>query len=266
MSQAGFRILRIPLRLWEGVWAPRVVVDGWRVSETGSMLGSEVLFNPAVLLAMWAAGILGSGAVVARLRITGAGYLWLTVGTAVLAGGGAWLFDPGPVAVAALLIAAVAGSVGRKSHVAGALMAVSAAAFFLVAARGSFAISALTGSVALGAITSGMLLGHWYLVDPRIPRRPLQHLAVAGAAGVVLDAAAVLGPTIPPADSAVLAVVSLGLAAVSCLLMVAVWFALRYPSYSGVMAATGLSYLAILTCLGSLTMARVVAEGALALR
>ena len=230
------------------------------------MLGSEVVFNPAVLLAMWAAGILGSGAVVARWRIVGAGYLWLAVGTAFLAGGGAWLFDPGPVAAAAVLIALAAALVARRQQVASALMGVSAATFFLAAAQGGFTIPAVTGSIALGAITSGMLLGHWYLVDPRIPRRPLQHLAVAGAAGVVLDVAAVLGPGIPPADSGILTVVSLGLAAMSCLLMVGVWFALRYPAYSGVMAATGLSYLAILTCLGSVTMARVVAEGTLALR
>lgn len=230
------------------------------------MLGSEVVFNPAVLLAMWAAGILGSGALVARWRIVGAGYMWLTVGTAFLVGGGAWLFGRGPAAAAAVMIALSAGLVARRPQVAGPLMGVSAATFFLEAARGSFAIPAITGTVALGAVTSGMLLGHWYLVDPRIPRRPLQHLAVAGAVGVVFDAAAVLGPEIPPAGSGILAVVTLGLAAASCLLMVAVWFALRYPAYSGVMAATGLSYLAILTCLGSLTMARAVAEGTLGLR
>ena len=238
---------------------------GLRLSETGSMLGSEVTFNPAVLLAMWSAGILASGALVARRRIVGAGYLWLSVGTAVLVGGGAWLFDPGPFAAAAVVVAVASGLAARHPPVVAALMGVSSAIFVLVAARGGFAIPAITGSVALGAITSGMLLGHWYLVDPRIPRQPLQHLAVAGAAGVVLDAAAVLWLKIPLADAGVLALVALCLVAATCLLMVAVWFALRYPSYSGVMAATGLGYLAILTCLGSVALVRVVAEGPLAL-
>ena len=238
---------------------------GWRLSETESMLGSEVTFNPAVLLAMWAAGILATGALVARRGIVGSGYLWLSVGTAVLAGAGAWLFDSGPLPALAVLIAVASGLVARRPLVAAALMGVSSALFVLMAVRGGFAIPAITGSLALGAVTSGMLLGHWYLVDPRIPRRPLQHLAAAGAAGVVLDAAAVLWLKVPMADAGILTVVSLGLVAVTCLLMVAVWFVLRYPSYSGVMAATGLSYLAILTCLGSLTLVRVVAEGAPAL-
>ena len=229
------------------------------------MLGSEAVFNPAVLLATWAAGILGTGAFVAWRRIVGPGYLWLTIGAAVLVGGGAWLFDPGPLPAAAVSAALAAGLVARRSPVASALMGLSSAALLLVAARGSFAITAFTGGVALGAVTSGMLLGHWYLVDPRIPRRPLQQLAAAGAVGVVLDAAAVLGLHAPLEGAGVLAVVSPGLAVVSCLLMVAVWFALRYPSYPAVMAATGLSYLAILTTLGSFTLVRVVAEGTLTL-
>ena len=40
------------------------------------------------------------------------------------------------------------------------------------------------------------------------------------------------------------------LTALSLLLVVAVWFALREPSYAGVMAATGLSYLGLLTVFG----------------
>jgi hypothetical protein len=41
-------------------------------------------------------------------------------------------------------------------------------------------------------------------------------------------------------------------------LMVGVWFSLRVPSYTGVMAATGLSYLATLTALGAVVIGRAV--------
>jgi hypothetical protein len=47
------------------------------------------------------------------------------------------------------------------------------------------------------------------------------------------------------------------------LLMIGVWLSLREPRYSGVMAATGLSYLAVLTSFGVVTLSRmlVIAAG-----
>lgn len=230
------------------------------------MLGSEVVLNPPALLVMWAAGILGAGAVIAHWRIVGPGFVWMTVGTAGLIGGGAWLFDPDLFLGGALLVGISASLAARRPEMVRLLLGLSAATLVLVAAQGNPALPVVTGSLALGGITSEMLLGHWYLINPRIPRRPLQHLAAAGAVGVALDAAMVLPPGFPLAGSLVLPVVALALAGASCLLMVAVWFALRYPSYPGVMAATGLSYLAILTCLGSVSLVRVVAEGTAALR
>ncbi len=50
------------------------------------------------------------------------------------------------------------------------------------------------------------------------------------------------------------------LALMSTLLAVAVWFALREPSYAGVMAATGLSYLAVLTVFGTVVTGRVLLD------
>jgi hypothetical protein len=47
----------------------------------------------------------------------------------------------------------------------------------------------------------------------------------------------------------------------SIALMVGVFAALRYPAYSGVMAATGLSYLAVLTSLGGVFLGRVLVAG-----
>ena len=230
------------------------------------MIGLEGQFNPGVLLAMWSAGVMGATSLVSYWRIAGRGYLWLSVATATLTGVGAWYFDPDPVIAAALLAGLGAGMASRKPKVAAAILAVSAVLFLFEAAVSSSPAPALTGSLALGGITAQMLLGHWYLVDPRIPRRPLQGLAAAGAAGVALDTAVVLWLGLPLGGSTLDLVISLGLAAVSFLLMVAVWFALRHPSYPGVMAATGLGYLAVLTSLGSVSAVRVLAVGSAILR
>ncbi len=98
-----------------------------------------------------------------------------------------------------------------------------------------------------------MLLGHWYLVDPRLPRWALTSLDVAAAVGVVADAAllAAGGAFDWEPDAAIVGWAFVGLAAMSLLLLTGVWFAVREPGYNGVMAATGLSYLAVLTVLGA---------------
>ena len=78
---------------------------------------------------------------------------------------------------------------------------------------------------------------------------------------MLLDWLVNLAPGFPPAGSAGPLIASVALAATSLLLMAAVWFALGYPSYPGVMAATGLSYLAVLTSLGSVILVRALAAG-----
>ena len=230
------------------------------------MLGPEAVFNPGSLLAMWAAGIAGAGALVTHWRIVGPGYQWLVVATAGLVGAGAWFFEPGPVVAAAWLAGLGAGLAARFQTSGAILLALSAALYLVTAMSGTHPAAVLTGSLALGGITGEMLLGHWYLVDPRIPRRPLLRLAAAGGSGMAIDTVAVLLLALPLAGSTIGLVVSLVLAGVSCLLMVAVWFALKHPSYPGVMAATGLSYLAVLTSLAAVSTLRVLAVGEATLR
>ncbi|MFP4554811.1 MAG: hypothetical protein ACLFRT_13250, partial [Actinomycetota bacterium] len=118
--------------------------------------------------------------------------------------------------------------------------------------------SGVTATLALGGVTGEMMLGHWYLVDPRLPRPALRNLAVAGIVGLVVEAALQVGLGIEFTGGA------LGfwvLLVTSVVLMVAVIAALRYPAYSGVMAATGLSYLALLTTLGAVFVGRAIAAG-----
>lgn len=40
-------------------------------------------------------------------------------------------------------------------------------------------LSLLAGALSLGAVTMGMVLGHWYLVTPRLPEQPLNELTLA---------------------------------------------------------------------------------------
>jgi hypothetical protein len=125
----------------------------------------------------------------------------------------------------------------------------------------------LAGAAFLGAVTDAMLLGHWYLVQPGLPRRLLNELVswVVGIwpAEVLLllvptGMVSVLNGSIDDGWNGTLgwfwvacALTTLGLAFVTRA-------ALKERQYSAVMAATGLLYLAILTAFGTDLVARAV--------
>jgi hypothetical protein len=128
----------------------------------------------------------------------------------------------------------------------------------------------LVGAAFLGAVTDAMLLGHWYLVQPGLPRRHLNELVRALGFLWPFEVVAMLLPV------GMFAVFSgsvddgwhgqLGwfwiACAVTTIVLVAVTrAALRERYYSAVMAATGLLYLAILTAFGTDLVARAVLAG-----
>ena len=151
-----------------------------------------------------------------------------------------------------------------------AIPGLSAAA---VDAGGNTAVSLvriLVGAAFLGAVTDAMLLGHWYLVQPGLPRRHLNELVRALGFLWPFEVVAMLLPV------GMFAVFSgsvddgwhgqLGwfwiACAVTTIVLVAVTrAALRERYYSAVMAATGLLYLAILTAFGTDLVARAVLAG-----
>lgn len=228
------------------------------------MFGSETIFSPGLLLTVWAAGTAGAGAAVAWRRIVGHVYHRLAAAVVILIGCGAWFFDP-HLLTALGIASAAAALAGGRSPVWTASGLGSAAVFLtaramLLGSGAAQAAATVTGAAALGGITTGMLLGHWYLVSPRIPRSALRALSLGGAAGVVLDAL-VLGGWAGLEGGPWPLTAFFALAAVSALLMIATWFALGEPSYTGVMAATGLGYLAVLTALGSTALGRTLALG-----
>ena len=112
-----------------------------------------------------------------------------------------------------------------------------------------------------------MLLGHWYLVQPGLPRTILNELVTALRWILPFEVAVMLLPT------GMVSVLSgsvddgwggmLGWFWVACAITTAVLIevtraALKERYYSAVMAATGLLYLAILTSFGIDLVARAV--------
>jgi hypothetical protein len=128
----------------------------------------------------------------------------------------------------------------------------------------------LVGAAFLGVITDAMLLGHWYLVQPGLPRRLLNELVTM--VGYVWPAE-LLVMLLPTGMFAVLSGTvddgwggTLGWFWVACTITtIALVFvtkaALKERQYSAVMAATGLLYLAILTGFGMDLVARAVLDG-----
>ena len=125
----------------------------------------------------------------------------------------------------------------------------------------------LVGALFLGAVTGAMLLGHWYLVQPGLPRATLLQLVRATGWMWPSETAVMLWPTgmmsvfdgsIDDGYNGLLGWFWLACAVATISLVLTALAALRERQYSAVMAATGLMYLAILTAFGQDLVARVL--------
>ena len=161
-----------------------------------------------------------------------------------------------------LLIAPLIGCIGV---VAGALDVASGLGDSLLA---SFRV--VIGAMFLGAITDAMLLGHWYLVQPGMPRKLLNDLVDVMYWALPLEVLAMLLPTgmvsvingsIDDGWNGTLGWFWIACVVATAALVVVTKAALKERSYSAVMAATGLLYLAILTAFGVDLVARAVLAG-----
>jgi hypothetical protein len=127
----------------------------------------------------------------------------------------------------------------------------------------------LIGAAFIGAISDGMLLGHWYLVQPGLPRRLLNEMVSALGWLWPLEVGALLLPTgmvsvwLGNVDDGWGGLLGWmwGMCAITTIVLVLVTrAALKERYYSAVMAATGLLYLAILTAFGTDIVARAVLD------
>lgn len=155
---------------------------------------------------------------------------------------------------------------GAASAVSLVALGITAAVFRLPAwGYAGVLLSLLAGALSLGAVTMGMVLGHWYLVSPRLPEQPLNELTLALVAVLAVQALVVLvnlaipvkltpdnaaGPLIQ--NPALWLRLGVGLAFPIALAVMA-W---RSSLVRGMMSATGLLYVAMGAVLAGEALAR----------
>lgn len=127
----------------------------------------------------------------------------------------------------------------------------------------------LIGAAFIGAISDGMLLGHWYLVQPGLPRKLLNEMVTAlgwlwplevGALLLPVGMISVWNGSVDDGWGGLLGWMWAMCAITTIVLVFVTRAALKERYYSAVMAATGLLYLAILTGFGTDIVARAILD------
>ena len=241
-----------------------------------------IRLDAATVLLQWSTGGLFFLWFTTRRHEIGRGYGWLIRITYLVIAAGAVAAgiatDVLPVrevsaaAVAAVSLATVMRRDVRLDIVAPAigLVGVVAGALDAAGGAGDTAVSLLRvviGTFFLGAVSDAMLLGHWYLVQPGLPRKILNELVVTVRWLLPFQVVVMLLPTgmlsvfagtVDDGWGGMLGWFWLACAVTTAVLIEVTIRALKERSYSAVMAATGLMYLAILTAFGTDLVARAV--------
>lgn len=241
-----------------------------------------ISLDAATVLLQWAVGGLFFLWYTTRRHDIGAGYGWLLRGSfSVLALGAAAagfaidfvaVREVTAIAVAVISIVTLRRKNPRWDLVAPLIGAIGLVAAALDSATGTadtvVSLSRIVvGTVFLGAVTDAMLLGHWYLVQPGLPRSILGELVTVLRVVTPFEVAVMLLPTgmvsvlngsIDDGWGGMLGWFWLACAVTTIVLTEVTRAALRERSYSAVMAATGLLYLAILTAFGTDLVSRAV--------
>jgi hypothetical protein len=125
----------------------------------------------------------------------------------------------------------------------------------------------LAGTVFMGAVIDGLLLGHWYLTDRKLTRKPINRFAGALIIAVILEAIAVISGGFGPAKSkefsALLTAaglapwIALGMVGATALIAGMIKATLKGERATAVQAATGFFYLAVITAFAAEMAAKV---------
>lgn len=241
-----------------------------------------IRLDAATVLLQWASGGLFFLWFTTRRHEIGAGYGWLLRGTfAALAAGGVAagiatdvlvMREAASIVVALVSIATIRRKNPRWDLVAPVVGMVGVIFAAVDAANGGSEIAVsvvrvVVGAAFLGAVSDAMLLGHWYLVQPGLPRSILGEIVTALRWITPCEIVAMLVPTgmvsvlngsIDDGWNGTLGWFWVACAVTTVVLTEVTRLALRERSYSAVMAATGLLYLAILTAFGTDLVARAV--------
>ncbi|MFM8380681.1 MAG: hypothetical protein ACKOA6_01635, partial [Actinomycetota bacterium] len=164
--------------------------------------------DPATFLVQWAVGGMAGCWFTTRQREVGAGYGWLLriifglfavaatgIGFRSDATGSAVALRNGASAVVAVsILVALAVSVRRRKRLIGpgsfdprldlvpvvvGLVALVAAGVEAGGPDGLAIARTVVGAAFLGFVSDAMLLGHWYLVQPGLPRRHVREIVMA---------------------------------------------------------------------------------------
>jgi hypothetical protein len=119
----------------------------------------------------------------------------------------------------------------------------------------------VAGAAFTGAVLDGLLLGHWYLTERKLPRRPINRMAWLLIGSVAVETAAViagwgsgsstqagensLNPLLSISSSASL--IAVGMVACTGLIAVFIRLSLKGTRPQAVQSATGFFYLAVIT-------------------
>ena len=184
-------------------------------------------------------------------------------------------------AVAALTLAYTVATWRRRSRasfavgaLAGAtalaLLAVLSAALSLPAwGYPGVLLSLMAGSISLGLVSMSMSLGHWYLVTPRLPERPLRELTFALMVVIAFQSAVVVANLMAPGTEPMPSMAGLSIGENPALWLrmlvgllfpvVLAYMAWRSSGERAMMSATGLLYIAM----GAVMAGEVLARGLL---
>jgi hypothetical protein len=123
----------------------------------------------------------------------------------------------------------------------------------------------VVGGLVVGAVSMGMVLGHWYLVTPRLPEQPLREMTFFLLVVMVVQALLIIPALVLPRDSIANAVdtpilenpffwmrVAGGLA----FPMLLVWMAYDSSGVRAMQSATGLLYIAMALVLSGEVLAK----------
>ena len=111
-------------------------------------------------------------------------------------------------------------------------------------------ISSFLPVTLVSGIFSLMMIGHWFLVDPTITRRGMKNIARSSMLIAGILSLMIITGLISLEISSLYKNIIIGLYVSSLILSLGSLKSLDETSYTGVMAATGLSYLSLLVSLG----------------
>ena len=235
--------------------------------------------DAATFLLQWATGGIAFLWFTLRSQEISSGYSKLLRGVfgslAIFAVAAGFFFDKvlirelASIAVALTVFATLAKKSAKFDLVAVAIGAVGLVASVVANNSANFVdlLRVVVGAAFLGAVTDLMLLGHWYLVQPGMTRKLLNELTNTLLIIWPLEIAVMLLPTgmvsvingsIDDGWNGTLGWFWIACVVATAVLVVVTKAALKERSYSAVMAATGLLYLAILTAFGVDLVARAV--------